>query len=465
MKLARYFPVLAVAAFLAGCGGKGSPAPAPQLLSVTGEDGQITLNWKVETGVQYRVYCAPGTSVTNGSWYTTFGGVARAEDTVSPPFTVDSVQNNTVYACTVDGRYNGGPAGPSATSLSTTTRSAGADWHAAAITGVSNLSAVAAGTLSAFTSDKFFAVGSSGQLRVTDAVTNDVTAALSGTWTTVAVPSGLGDLSTAVVFGGKLLVVGSTGLLAYTSDLQNWGTVALGGAVHKLVSSGTRLVAVGSAGLIRYSTDGVTWATPTLPAALPALRDAAYSEAGYWVAIGDSGTVLKSADGNAASWTAMTGPGSAADLHAVAALKVQTPNTLNYEYRLVAVGDSGTVGYSIDGQAWTWKTEFAGARLTQVAAGNQTLVQLDAPNSKIYAYAGGQVMVAGDGGKLFRSGDALSWTSWSSPGWQDVSAFLASTSNSAALFRYAKSRQYSTSLVYAYTWLQFGSDGAGRYAR
>ena len=462
MKLALNFAALMAVLALSACGGKGSQAPAPTGLSVAGEDGQITLNWTAVPGVQYRAYCAPGASVDNVSWYTTFGGVARAGalDLVLPPFTVDSLQNGTGYACTVDGRYDNGPAGPSAPSLQAQPQSAGLNWAALADTGLgAGLGDVTAGVLTNASTDRYFAVGAGARVRVADSATSG--------WSDLSLPSTVssvvGDLKTAVVFGGRLYIAGTGGVVAYSSDLVNWSTVNLGGPVRKIVNNTTRMVAVGPAGLLRTSTDGSGWATPSVSSPVTQeLRGVAYSEAGYWVAVGAGGTVLLSANADAGSWSAVTGPSQA--LQSVAALKVQTPNTSNYEYRLVAVGDAGTVGYSTDGQNWSWQSAFGGANLSHVAAGNQILVQLDKANAKTYAYAGGQFMAAGPGGKVFRTGDALAW-SWNAAPWEDISNRTGVSTSPVVLWRYGKVVRNSAGQVSAYAWLLYGNDGTGRTAR
>ena len=462
MNSALQFAVLVTALALSACGGKGSSAPMPTGLSVSGEDGQITLNWTAQAGVQYRVYCAPGATVDNMSWYTTFGGVARAGavDPVLPPFTVDSVQNGLRYACTVDGRYDNGPAGASAPSQQAQPQSAGLNWATLADTGLgAGLGDVTAGVLNNASTDRYFAVGAGARVRVANSATSG--------WSDLSLPSAVtsvvGDLKTAVVFGGRLYIAGTGGVVAHSADLVNWSTVNLGAPVRKIVSNTSRMVAVGSAGLLRTSTDGNGWATPTVaPPLSQELRGAAYSEAGYWVAVGAGGTVLLSANADAGSWRAVSGPAQA--LQSVAALKVQTPNTSTYEYRLVAVGDAGTVGYSIDGQNWSWQTAFGGANLSHVASGNQTLVKLDASNNKTYAYAGGQFMAAGPGGLVFRTGDALSWA-WNAAAWEDVSNRTGVSTTPVVLWRYGRLQRNSAGQVFAYGWLLYGNDGAGRTAR
>lgn len=462
MKLTLRLAALLAALALSACGGKGSQAPMPTGLSVTGEDGQITLNWTVQPNVQYRVYCAPGASVDNVSWYTTFGGAARASalDLVLPPFTLDSVQNGLTYACTVDGRYDSGPAGPSAPAQQAQPQTAGLNWSGLADTGLgAALGDVTAGFLNNASSDLFFAVGAGARVRVANSATSG--------WSDLTLPSGVssvvGDLQTAVVFGGRLYIAGTGGVVASSSDLVNWVTANLGGPVQKIASNNARMVAVGPSGLLRTSTDGVNWGIPTVSTpTTQALRGVAYSEAGYWVAVGSGGTVLLSTSADANNWNAVPGPAQA--LQSVAALKVQTPNTTNFEYRLVAVGDAGTVGYSIDGANWSWQTAFGGAGLSHVAAGNQVLIKLDPTSAKTYAYAGGQFMVAGPGGKVFRSGDALSW-SWNAASWEDLSSRAGLSSSLVVLWRYGRVLRYSAGVVTTYGWLLYSNDGAGRTAR
>ncbi|MFM7025277.1 MAG: WD40/YVTN/BNR-like repeat-containing protein [Limnohabitans sp.] len=486
MKFLRCFfavAVTAVTVVLAGCGGgKGSPAAAPELKTVTGEDGQITLDWTVVPGVQYRVYCAPGATVDsatvdNYSWYTTFGGLTRASaaDKVLPPFTVDNVQNDTPYACTVDGRYNNGPAGPAAPSKSDKTRSAGGVWGDVAATDLGDLSAVTSGTLSAFTTNKLFAVGATGGLRFSDDY--------GQTWN-IATPipadvlTAVGTVNTAVVHGQRLYVAGSNGVLAVTSDLQSWITRTRANpppppkAIYKMVSNGSQLVAVGN-GLISYSSDGVTWSDISGVPAL-VIRDVAYSAAGYWLAVGNAGTVLRGTTTGTTAWTAIAGAPSVV-LNSVAALTVQTPGTSTYTYKLVAVGDRGAVGV-FDGQNWSWGYSdgltysstiplAVGYNWTQVAAGQQILVQLDTDNSKIYRYTGGQFMVAGSGGALMYSGDAYAWADSSS--WRVATSLTTVDTNKDAvsLSRYAKTAKYAEGTVNTYTWLLYDALGTGRLAR
>ena len=73
-------------------------------------------------------------------------------------------------------------------------------------------------------------------------------------------------------------------------------------------------------------------------------------------------------------------------------------------------------------------------------------------------------MAAGPGGKVFRTGDALSWA-WNAASWEDLSARTGVSTAPVVLWRYGKPQRNSGGLVSAYAWLLYGNDGAGRTAR
>lgn len=462
MKSVLQSVALASVILLAGCGGRGTSAPPPTGLTVTGQDTQITLNWNVTSGAQYRVYCAPGSSVDNYSWYTTVGGVARTstqQDLVTPPFTVDRLQNDSDYSCTVDARIHDGPAGVSAPSVTTRTRwlgdfrKTGDGWQTAPGTGVNALRALAGGVLSGQTISRLYAAGAAGQVRVSDD-------GLTTPWTDVSgVPAGVGDLNAAMVFMGRLVVGGTAGVMASSADLSSWATASLGSPIRNIASNGTRLVAVGAAGLIRYSTDGSNWVTPTVVPADLASRDItgiAYSPAGYWVAVGSSGAVLVSTSSDASQWAYASGSAQSADLFSVAVLPVQDPATLVTSYKAVAVGAQGAVGYSTDLSNWRWQN-LGNRTLTHVVAGAQTMYKIYS-GTNIVAYSGGQFVLAGKGGSLFRSGDGLSWDGAS---WSDFSASLGTSADPALFYRFVRVNTLGSTT----SWMWYGLDGAGRWAR
>jgi hypothetical protein len=106
-----------------------------------------------------------------------------------------------------------------------------------------------------------------------------------------------------------------------------------------VAADGGRLVAVGSDGLVAASTGGSRW-TARASGVGHALRGVVWTGA-RWVVVGDAGTILSSADG--ARWQPAQGSIPAVGLRAIAA----RPGLV------VAAGSGGTLLSSPDGLAWT----------------------------------------------------------------------------------------------------------------
>jgi hypothetical protein len=96
-----------------------------------------------------------------------------------------------------------------------------------------------------------------------------------------------------------------------------------------------------------------------------ALNGVAYGN-GRFVAVGDMGTVLWSVDGSSGNWTALELPGCAADLNSI------TFGSTHF----VAVGDDGEVWLSANGETGTWTDSSisGGGNLQKVVFGNGTFV-------------------------------------------------------------------------------------------
>lgn len=339
---------------LAACGGGGSSASAPANVTAVGGDTQVFLNWTAEPGVDYWLWFKAGSTVSTSDKTVSY------RLNVSPPYILTGLTNATQYAFTINGRKNGGEGGPGSPVVTATTNTAGTSWYAGnAIGSGKTLHGVAYGlSASGVSTYGYVAVGDGGAIfrtPDTDAGRNYVsTGALS--W---IAPTGTGVASSVDLKGvvyasslAKYVAVGSNGIAAYSSDVNNWTTVPASATgttqtLNAIASNGGTVVAVGDNGALRYSNDGSTWnATTVTPAITANLRGVTYSTKGLWVAVGSGGTVLTSTD--AINWTATTQSG---DLTAVASVATTADSVTTYTF--VAVGADGTVLTSTDGSTWS----------------------------------------------------------------------------------------------------------------
>jgi photosystem II stability/assembly factor-like uncharacterized protein len=333
IRLLLALAAIACAVLLSGCFKKGSPAdpPAGGLTAVAG-DGQVTLSWQPDSGVEYWLFWGPGTNVD-------VNHPISLKINVSSPFTVAPLLNGTTYAFTINGRKDGGPGGTPTPVVTATPRPTGNVWQIGGATGAADLKGVAFGT-------SFDAVGNAGALfQSADGVTWTPAA---GNWAALAG----GNNVNAIIYNARYIAVGDAGLILFSSDNTNWtaGTYAApplpAPKLNALATDGTRVVAVGDGGAIFYSDDSaVTWnAAATVPGGIGNLSGAARSSAGRWVAVGAAGTVITSTDGS--NWGAVTSvsPAIATDLTGVAVLPLGT---------FAAVGAGGEVASSSDGLVWT----------------------------------------------------------------------------------------------------------------
>ena len=110
---------LFLAAFLAACGGgSGSSAPPPTGgITATAGDGQVTITWVADAGVDYwLMYAATATPIDmksppgNHAWFTG----------VTSPLVIPGLTNGVTYSFAMDGRISGGPGGAQTPSVSAT---------------------------------------------------------------------------------------------------------------------------------------------------------------------------------------------------------------------------------------------------------------------------------------------------------------------------------------------------------
>lgn len=384
MKYLRLFLPLPLIAALAACGGgKGSPAPAPARFTVVPQDTQLYMTWDAVPGVAYQVFCDPNkdTIDSHGSHdVRIYSGFIY-----SGTYYATGLVNGTRYACTVNGRTGDGAGGPDAPYIVKTPGYAGAAWSAGNTTALSGMTvrsvAVGLPTGLGLTSDQFVAVGSSGKLAVSAALTADATLS----WGT---PAQVANATlNAVSFyapGNRFVAVGDDGRGVY-STTSGWTAVTMapaGVSMNAVTSSGSPLIAVGgdgAAGVIYASTDSAASWSPVSVSGISAnvLRSVVYvpDTVSYWIAVGD-GVILRSTDG--ANWVNITPTnGTTTNYRSVAMLPVTDSTNTVISYRVAVVAADGTVRISTDGTSWTDPSTISGTDLVAVYAAKGQFMAID----------------------------------------------------------------------------------------
>ncbi len=111
---------LFLAAFLAACGGgSGSSAPPPTGgITATAEDGQVTITWTADAGVDYwLMYAATATAIDMKN---PPGNHVWINSGMTSPYVVSGLINGVTYSFAMDGRISGGPGGAQTPSVSAT---------------------------------------------------------------------------------------------------------------------------------------------------------------------------------------------------------------------------------------------------------------------------------------------------------------------------------------------------------
>lgn len=370
-------PLMLVAAILAGllvtgCGSSGHSADAPVTVVALAGDQTVTVSWPMAADVQYWIFYAPAPSITTSNWTTISG--SKSGINVSSPFVATGLSNGTVYSFTLNGRTNGGPAGPGTPSVSAIPRLAGtatealpAPWTAGVALGANDLRGVTWGTV-------FVAVGANGAMfSSTD----------GSTWT--ALDSGVVTNLNAAVFRGVYLAAGDNGAMLYSTDAITWTprTTGTSNKLNAIAANSGRFVAVGANGTVVTSADGITWAGAANSATTNDLFAVTVSASGLWIAVGANGTLITSADGS--TWTTVTS-NTARDLKGIASGKSSATTATLF----VAVGANGTLITSPDGTTWS----------AQTAIGTNTLSAVT---------FGTQFIAVGANGSVFTSTDGTTW--------------------------------------------------------
>ena len=381
----KFFTAVLLMLVLAACGG-GSSAPAATGTTAVATESTVTVSWDMSPGVEYWLFYGqsslmPTDTNTMANWIHAGSVVAMK---VSSPYVVTGLTNGVSYSFSVDGRIDGGPAGPGTTPVIATPTIAGSTWSAGTSTGTNALKSVVFGT-------SYVAAADNGAL---------FSSADGASWsaiTTTGISLSSRTLKGGTYFSGYALV-GDTGLVLTSSDAATWTeqTTAKSAAnsanLNAITSNYSNLyVAVGDSGTIITSPDGASWTarTSTTKQPLYAVTYSSYNvgtnTGGTWVAVGAAGTLLESPDG--LTWALVTLSGISADLRGI-----------TYgNGAFVAVGTSGTVLSSTDGVAWTSRTIPAAADLKAVTYGTQ-------------------FVTVGSGGNIFTSTDGVTWTTRNSSG-------------------------------------------------
>ena len=404
MRWIRYSALL-LSVLVAACGGKGSPADPPSDLTVQSNgDTQVTLNWTAKPGVQYWVLCAPGDTITSKSWSTTVGGNA--------------------YSTARDGAgiYNGD------TSLAGTQ-----------VTPPFNVTGLRNGVQYAFTVNARTDGGAGGA----GATPVSLTPRLAGqSWSSLstlpnaanvramaygALVSPLNSAYAAYVF----VAVGEGGAVYRSNDNQKtWtsgsfpATVA-GRQLNDVTFAFGRFIAIGEGGTIVYSADGVTWTASTINSTASlsntSLTGMAFSGATL-MAVGQGGTVLTSGDG--ITWTAQA-TNITQNLNAVAVstgVTTTLPAVATTSTFWVAVGDAGAVYTSVDGVTWTaqntgLESVTTAWRGVSVLVNTTSILDCGVGSPAVTSISTSySIAVVGDAGQVATAGPGLSWTLSTLPG-------------------------------------------------
>lgn len=386
---------LLVALVVSACGGNGGSAPPPSGgITVQEGDGQATISWTSATDSKYWIFYAPSTSIDSRTWLNVPN--SKAILNITSPYIVSGLTNGVTYAFTLNARTGEGPGGEGTPSVTIVPRLAGTKWASMnGNFGGNTIRGISYGTNSTDSLNYFAAVGDNGSAwSSSDGVT----------WTSI--PSPTSNQLNAISYLSKYITVGASGFIAYGTDLSTWTQAASNTTanLNAISSNGAIAIAVGDNGVIRRTGDGGSWSTITSPTTQN-LYGVSYSSSGIWNAVGAQGTLLTSTDGGV-TWTA-TASGTSNDLRSVVAqtstvTTTTSPITTTITYTVVAVGDKGTVLRSADGGS-TWASQTSGTTANLLAV-SQSSSQLTGGTTN------NQFVAAGSAGTVIRSLDGVTWT-------------------------------------------------------
>jgi hypothetical protein len=223
------------------------------------------------------------------------------------------------------------------------------------------------------------------------------------TWTTQTV--GASFQITSIAYTDKFIAVGASGNIRTSTDGTTWTarTSGVGVFINALAHrpSDNRIVGVGSSGAIIYSTDGITWTNATSNNPYPSqdLNSIAYGN-GVWVATGGRTRVVKSTD--AVTWTVCAPITDA----------TQSPNSIPYIafnsgnnlFGAHFIDSPGGIQIytSTNGESWITRTDESGINFP--SSGQGRLFGWSAVNGKFIG-----ISDWGFSGGIYQTADGLVW--------------------------------------------------------
>jgi hypothetical protein len=424
--------VAMVTPMLGGCFENGSPASPPSNLAVTAGDGRVTLTWTADPGVDYWLFTATDPSLTAFNWL----GLPNGHAYVSAvsPYYLCGLYSGTPYWFAANGRTNGGPGGPSSSTITTTNspypyNASAVTWTAPppptnGIPSSTNLNGVGYTSLTTCSNNttsaagSFAAVGAGGQIytssdgKIWNAPTSPIVTplnAVTGYAANQNNPSNPGLLWVAVGDGGAS-VYSTDGINWATGNLANAGSPAnpTNQALRSITHVAGTFFAVGDAGTILSSIDGITWTSYTATSGTTnPLRGVTHGS--IYVAVGDNGTILTS--GNGINWTVQTS--ITPSVPATTLRQVTSFGSI-----IVAVGNSGTIVTSKDNGA-TWAVQTSGTTndLVGITAESQFVYVANPVIDPLLGFFASVQFVAVDSlGNVYTSHNGYTWSTANATG-------------------------------------------------
>jgi len=419
----RYFraSVAILSLLLAACGGGSSTSYSTTVtnFTVTPGDTQVVITWDSHPGQYYDLYFKIGSNVTQSD----YDGLKLS---ITSPYTLINLVNQTQYAFILTASNSGGVAGPPTPVVTATPGSTGTglSWtinsplSAAALRGVASggNTLVTVGTSAAIYTAQYSPDSTGGISNWGAAITlpigfistltsvifdgthfvalgfdgSIITSSDSVTWKTATAVNAGQDLNGSIAYGnGTYVVVGAGGYIATnTTGSSNPGTSNPSSTISEIITgawvpqtSGITqdlnyvafvngdFIAVGQQGTMLTSHDGVTW-TARNTGTTNNLWQVAYG-AGTYIAVGDGGTIISSV--NSATWTKQASPTTKA-LYAI---------YFGGNDTFVVAGELGTIAYSTSGADGSWTLTSVGKSDLYGITGNGVFVAVGAAGATV----------------------------------------------------------------------------------